>query len=191
MINQGDGSRRDLFRHAVGDWFDNLLAKAEERVVVREYYRPPGALSEVGFLAACTRCGDCIGICPVRAILKVPTDGGFAAGTPYIDPSYQPCVVCPDMPCAAACPTDALNVPANLWLGLRLGALELDPRRCITFEGTECGVCARSCPVGPTAIGMDDAGHPVIRVEGCVGCGVCVKACVTHPSSLTLSHVER
>lgn len=191
MINNGEGTRRDLFRHAVGDWFDKLLESAEERVVVRQYYRPPGALPEVGFLAACTRCGDCISVCPVRAILRVSPDGGFAAGTPYIDPSFQPCVVCPDMPCAAACPTDALTVPAGVWQGYRLGALALDPQRCITFQGTECGVCARSCPVGPAAITVDEGGHPVIRVEGCVGCGVCVKACVTHPSSLSLSHVER
>jgi hypothetical protein len=58
MINHGEGTRRDLFRNAVGDWFERLLASAEERVVVRKYYRPPGALPEVGFLAACTRCGD-------------------------------------------------------------------------------------------------------------------------------------
>ncbi|MEO8295819.1 MAG: 4Fe-4S dicluster domain-containing protein [Gemmatimonadota bacterium] len=191
MINHGDGTRRDLFRNAVGDWFDRMLASAEERVVVRKYFRPPGALPEVGFLAACTRCGDCISVCPVRAIIKVSSDGGFAAGTPYIDPSMQACVVCPDMPCARACPTEALTVPPDLWSGLSMGTLELDPRRCITFEGTECGVCARACPVGSAAIAMDDGGHPVLRMEGCVGCGVCVRACVTHPSSLTLSMVER
>jgi ferredoxin-type protein NapG len=191
MINFGDGNRRDLFRSAVGEWFEKLLESAEDRVVMRRYYRPPGALPEVGFLAACTRCGDCITACPVRAILKVPADGGFATGTPYIEPSYQPCIVCADMPCAAACPTDALTVPPTGWRGLRIGVLELDPERCITFEGTACGVCAQSCPVGPAALTMDEGGHPVIRAEGCVGCGVCVRACVTHPSSLNLSLAER
>jgi MauM/NapG family ferredoxin protein len=190
MLNQ-DGTRRDLFRHAVGDWFERLLESAEERVVTRQYFRPPGALPEVAFLAACTRCGDCITACPVRAILKVPPDGGFAAATPYLDPGYQPCVVCPDMPCAAACPTDALTVPPDLWAGIRMGGLELIPERCITFEGKECGVCARACPVGSSALAMDEGGRPVLKAEGCVGCGVCVRACVTHPSSLKLSHLER
>jgi NAD-dependent dihydropyrimidine dehydrogenase PreA subunit len=37
---------------------------------------------------------------------------------------------------------------------------------------------------------MDEAGHPVIHIEGCVGCGVCVRACVTAPSSFILRHVE-
>ena len=94
-------------------------------MVVKQYYRPPGALPEVGFMAACTRCGDCITACPVHAIMKVPADGGFAAGTPYLDPGFQPCVVCPDMPCARACPTEALTVPEHGWQGLRLGKLEL------------------------------------------------------------------
>jgi len=189
MIHNGEGTRRDLFRHAVGDWFERLLESAEGRVVTRHYFRPPGALPEVGFLAACTRCGDCITVCPVRAILKVPADGGFAAATPYIDPAYQPCVVCADMPCAVACPTDALTAPPDLWSSIRLGALELLTERCVTFQGTECGVCARACPVGSSALAMDEAGHPVIRAEGCVGCGVCVRACITHPSSLKLSHL--
>jgi ferredoxin len=73
---------------------------------------------------------------------------------------------------------------------LRVGALELDAERCITFHGSECGVCARACPVGERALAMDEAGHPVIHIEGCVGCGVCVRACVTAPSSFILRHVE-
>ena len=67
-----------------------------------------------------------------------------------------------------------------------MGVLELDPGRCITFQGSACGVCARACPVGARALAMDDHGHPVLKPEGCVGCGVCVTACVTTPSSLRL-----
>lgn len=99
----------------------------------------------------------------------------------------QACVVCADMPCANACETGALVPPADGWAGVHLGVLELDPGRCITFQGVSCGVCARACPVGERALAMDRAGHPVIRAEGCVGCGVCVTACVTTPSSLKLS----
>src|SRR5207253_2749655 len=68
-----------------------------------------------------------------------------------------------------------------------VGVLELDPERCITFQGVSCGVCARACPVGEKALALDSGGRPVIRPEGCVGCGVCVTACVTSPSSLRLS----
>ena len=191
MFRLGDGNRRDFFRDSLGEWLNRVIDSAEQRVVVKQYYRPPGALPEMAYMAACTRCGDCITACPVHAIMKVPADGGFAAGTPYLDPGFQPCVVCPDMPCARACPTDALNVPEHGWQGLRLGKLELLTERCITFHGSACGACARACPVGEAALVMDEQGRPVIRAEGCVGCGVCVRACVTAPSSLKLTPVER
>lgn len=161
---------------------------AERRVVQNRYMRPPGAMEEVAFLAACTRCGDCIDVCPVRAIIKVSTAGGLAAGTPMIDARLQPCIVCDEMPCAAACPTEALTVPESGWKGYRMGTLALNTARCIAFDGTECGACAESCPVGADALGMDEGGRPVLRPEGCVGCGVCVRACVTSPSSLELQY---
>jgi ferredoxin-type protein NapG len=121
----------------------------------------------------------------VHAILKTPAHGGgLAAGTPYIDPAVQACIVCEEMPCAAACETGALV--ATDWPSVHMGILELDPGRCITFQGSPCGVCARACPVGEQALAMDDHGHPVLKPEGCVGCGICVTACVTMPSSLKL-----
>ena len=185
----GDGDRRNFFRQTLGRVAEEVTKRTERRVAPRLYFRPPGAMEELPFLAACTRCGDCISVCPVDAIVKAPPGAGFAVGTPMIDPTVQPCTVCDDMPCAAVCPTDALNVPVRLWEGLRLAALELSPEQCIAFQGVECGVCARACPVGDAAIALDDSGRPIIKIEGCVGCGVCVRACVTAPSSLELHFV--
>lgn len=185
----GGGDRRSFFRETVGRLAEEVVRRAERRVIQERFVRPPGAIDEVAFLAACTRCGDCIDVCPPHAIIRVPPNGGLSAGTPMIDASLQPCTVCPDMPCAAACPTGALLVPDALWRGYRMGRLELEPERCIAFQGVQCGVCARACPIGETAIALDDAGRPVIRAEGCVGCGVCVQACVTLPSSLKLHPV--
>lgn len=182
--------RRGLFRRAVERWVGDLVERTEDRVLSRRYLRPPGALPELAFLAACTRCGACAQACPPHAILTVRTDGGLAAGTPHLDPAVQPCTVCSDMPCVAACPTDALIRPADGWAGYRLGELTLFPERCLTFHGTECGVCAEACPVGEAALAIDAGGHPVIRREGCVGCGICVRACVTTPSSFQLTFAE-
>lgn len=142
----------------------------------------------MAFLAACTRCGGCAEACPPRAIRTVPADGGLAAGTPYLDPALQPCTVCPDMPCARACPTGALTPPAAGWEGYRLAALEFVPERCVTYDGLACGVCASACPRGERALVIDELGHPVLRAEGCVGCGACVRACITSPSSFVLGH---
>ncbi len=182
--------RRGLFRQGLGRWIEGLVERTEERVVTRRYLRPPGALPEIEFLAACTRCGACADACPPHAIITVRSDGGLAAGTPYLDVRVQPCTVCPDMPCVGACPTPALTRPEHGWTGYRLGELTLEPERCITFHGSACGVCAGVCPVGEAALTIDGAGHPVIRQEGCVGCGLCVRACVTLPSSLQLTLAE-
>ncbi len=182
--------RRTLFKSSVGKWLENLVEQAERRVSPERRLRPPGALPEMAFLSACTRCGECIQACPPFALRKVPTDGGLSAGTPYIDPLIQGCVVCETMPCAAACPTEALTLPPEGWAGYRLAALELIPERCVTFAGTPCRACADACPVGERALTIDENGHPVFRVEGCVGCGVCVRACITSPSSFILRPLE-
>ncbi len=181
-------ARREFFQRTIGKVLHEIAEHAEQRVAPKRWFRPPGAAPEVAFVAACTRCGDCIDVCPVHAIVKTPANGGgLAAGTPYIDPASHACIVCADMPCAAACETGALVVPTDGWASVHMGVLELDPGRCITFQGAECGVCARACPVGERALAIDHRGHPVLKPEGCVGCGVCVTACVTLPSSLKLS----
>lgn len=187
----GPGDRRDFLRQSIGKWGEKLLEQAEERVVQEKYFRPPGALPEVGFLAACTRCGACAPVCPPQAIVLLPPSAGLAAGTPHLNPRYQPCTVCADMPCVAACPTGALTLPSNGWSGYRLGALEFVPERCVTYQGTPCRVCADACPVGEAALTIDEAGHPLLKREGCVGCGVCVRACITSPASFELEMVGR
>jgi ferredoxin-type protein NapF len=184
-----DGDRRAFFRETVGRLVREVVRRTERRVSPMPVMRPPGAIEEIGFLAACTRCGDCIDVCPARAIVPAPAGAGLAVGTPMIDPSVQPCTVCDEMLCAASCPTDALGVPPELWVGYRLARLELIPERCVVFQGVMCGTCARICPIGERALSLDSGGRPVIHAEGCVGCGVCVRACPTTPSSLRL-HLE-
>ena len=100
------------------------------------------------------------------------------------------CVACPDMPCVRACPTGALTLPERGWAGYRLGELEFVPERCVTYQGTPCRVCVDACPVGERALTQDEAGHPVLRHEGCVGCGVCMRECITSPPSFELRAAE-
>lgn len=186
-----DGDRRDFLRSTLGRLATEVAQRTERRVVRERYFRPPGAIDEVSFLAACTRCDDCIAVCPADAIIKAPPRAGLAAGTPVIEPAVRPCTVCVDILCADACPTEALIMPEHGWDGYAMGRLELVPEACIVFQAVTCGVCVRACPVGETAIAEDDAGRPVIKFEGCVGCGVCVRACVTSPPSLRLHLLER
>lgn len=185
------GDRRSFFRRAFGDAARQVARMTEERVVQQRYVRPPGAIPEVGFLAACTRCGECAAACPAGAILHVPSRGGLAAGTPYLEPGRIPCIACDGMPCAAACPTGALELPPGGWATERLGRITFHPERCVTFEGRPCRVCLDACPVGEAALAADEEGRPVLKAEGCVACGVCVRDCITVPSSFTFHPVDR
>lgn len=185
------GDRRSFLRRAFGGAMDHMARATEERLIHRRYVRPPGALPEIAFLTACTRCGECAAACPPAAIRYAGPDGGLAAGTPYLELDQVACIACADMPCAASCPTDALIAPEDGWSGLRLGRITFHPDRCITFRGEACAICVQACPVGPRALVLDTAGHPVLKLEGCVACGVCVRDCPTTPSSLTFASLER
>jgi len=168
------------FRKVLGRAVDVVSAKVGGGV----HIRPPGALPEAAFLAACTRCGACEPACPVRAIRALPTSAGLAAGTPALQVTSQACVMCTDMPCAVACPTAALEVPADLWGSVKMSQIRIDAAQCIAHRDVECGVCARVCPAGEEALRLDANGRPVVGAA-CTGCGACINGCVTSPSSIT------
>ncbi len=71
--------RRAFFQSNLGRILNEVAKRTEERVAPKRWFRPPGAAPEVAFVAACTRCGDCIDVCPVHAILKMPARSTLAA----------------------------------------------------------------------------------------------------------------
>jgi ferredoxin-type protein NapG len=176
--------RRAFFSKGLRRVLGHAVDTVTDRVSSGRFVRPPGALPEAAFLAACTRCGECTRVCPVHAIHPLGTQTGLAAGTPALEVNVTACVMCADMPCAAACPTDALEVPGELWPGTRIATIDIDEDRCIAFRDVQCGVCARVCPVGGPALSLDGGGRPVIG-DACTGCGACISACVTSPSSIS------
>lgn len=187
--SSGPLDRRSFFSQGLTRALREIVGAVEEKVVRAQYQRPPGALPEAAFLAACTRCGECSAVCPVHAITKLPPSAGLAAGTPTLDVAVTACIMCEEMPCAAACPTPALEVPAWGWRDAQVAKVEIDASQCITYRDVECGICARVCPVGEDALKMDDRGRPVIGAA-CTGCGQCLNACVTTPSSLRAHPLE-
>ncbi len=184
MADEAGGplDRRGFFTQGFRRAMQELVGRVE-RVAPAQHMRPPGALPEAAFIAACTRCGDCITACPVSAIHALPPSAGLAAGTPALAVATQACIMCEDMPCAKSCPTPALEVPPWGWRDVRMAEVEVDTSRCITWRDVECGICARVCPVGEDALKLDERGRPVIGAA-CTGCGQCITACVTTPSSL-------
>ncbi len=157
--------------------------------------RPPGALHENDFLAACTRCGMCVQDCPYD-ILKLATLGdGVANGTPYFNARTGPCAMCEDIPCIKACPTTALDHELTDINRSRMGlAVLVDQETCIAFQGLRCEVCFNICPVRNKAIkleirsnkrtGMHAIFPPVVDSSHCTGCGLCEKACILEEAAI-------
>src|SRR5688572_8242908 len=109
---------------------------------LERWHRPPGALPEAAFLDTCSRCGECVRVCPAQCI-KIDGAGVKGAGAPYIDPSEMPCVLCDGLRCMLACPTGAL-VP-TLLADIDMGTAVWREEICLRTRGVECTICVDSC----------------------------------------------
>lgn len=148
--------------------------------------RPPGALSEDSFMNVCSRCGDCMRVCPAQCIIMDST-GAKAGGGPYIDADYKPCILCEGLVCNSSCPTGAL-VP-TLLENVKMGLAEWHQDTCLRHNGDSCTVCIDKCPLGARAIRLNDSGGIEVLNPGCTGCGVCQHECPTYPKSITVAPI--
>jgi ferredoxin-type protein NapG len=142
--------------------------------------RPPGALPEQKFRETCSRCGECVKVCPVQAI-KIDATGLNGAGAPYLDLDTAACVLCTGLLCMNKCPSGAL-VPTPL-ADIDMGTAVWLADSCVRTRGDSCSICVDTCPVGEVAIKLDGNKIEVIR-DGCTGCGVCQNRCPTTPKSI-------
>ncbi|MBT0963096.1 ferredoxin-type protein NapG [Denitromonas iodatirespirans] len=151
--------------------------------------RPPGALPEPEFLAACVRCGLCVRDCPFDTLKLSELGDNVATGTPYFEGRKVPCEMCEDIPCVKACPTGALDRELTDIGKARMGlAVLIDQETCLNFLGLRCDVCYRVCPVIDKAITLELVHNPrsdrhamllpTVHSDACTGCGKCEHSCV-------------
>ncbi len=151
--------------------------------------RPPGALPESDFLAACVRCGLCVRDCPYDTLHLADLGDPVVAGTPYFTARQVPCEMCEDIPCVKACPTGALDRSLTDINKAQMGLAALvDHESCLNFLGLRCDVCYRVCPVIDKAITLETQHNPrsdrhamllpTVHSDACTGCGKCEKSCV-------------
>lgn len=167
--------------------------------------RPPGALPEPDFLAACIRCYRCQDACEPGAIQFYVESHGEHFHTPYVDPAKAGCTLC--MKCGPACPTGAL-LPLEDPAEVDMGSVELREDLCLSYKAksirqeqemlvqlgrkpTEsqaiherrgpCGECYMVCPLRNRAIKLEPGSFlaPLVFTEHCVGCGMCEEICRT------------
>jgi len=161
--------------------------------------RPPGAgvgkAKEEEFLDRCIRCGECMKVCPKKAIQPAGMENGLEGlWTPVIVPEMGYCryeCVPNDVDteagnyCGLVCPTGAIKILTRKEKkSTCIGTARVQRNSCITYSmGYKCGICAGICPVG--AIKMvpstqyRGAGirHPYVNVNKCIGCGACEYIC--------------
>jgi len=146
------------------------------------WHRPPGARPEIDFLNTCSRCGECVRVCPAQCI-KLDHSGGKGAGAPYIDADEMPCVLCSGLDCMHNCPSGALVVTELA--DIDMGTAVWNEYLCVRSHGEECTLCVDNCPVGTAALQLVD-NRVVVNDEGCTGCGVCQNRCPTDPKSIVV-----
>ncbi|MCP3969434.1 MAG: ferredoxin-type protein NapG [Rhodobacteraceae bacterium] len=166
--------------------------------------RPPGALPEDDFLAACTRCGICVRDCPYDILELARLGDDVATGTPYFTARTNPCEMCEDIPCIPNCPTGALDPQLTDIARSRMGlAVVVDQEACIAFQGLRCEVCFNICPVRGDAITIDYQANqrsgkhalfiPVVHSDACTGCGLCERACILQEAAIKVlpAHIAK
>jgi ferredoxin-type protein NapG len=172
--------RRDFFSRS----FNSVKRVSLEAIDVglklkfkRKIIRPPGAIREDRFLMTCSRCDLCMDACPYNAIHKIESvSAGVLMNTPFIDPLFEACRFCEDMPCIKACEDEALILIDEI---APIGLAVVHKEHCLVYQGQRCDYCFNSCPNGLKAISKSEDGTPSIDAETCVGCGKCAYICVS------------
>ena len=182
--------RRAMFRLGLKRLIEPLAGYLAQRFDlarfrVRIVLRPPGALAEADFLRTCYRCGNCVDICPARAIRKLTSDDPELSGTPYIDPDLAACVVCEELACMKTCPSGALKLVGTV-AEIEMGLARWETGACLRTQGDDCTLCVDKCPLGSAALAIAAGGGIQVHDEGCVGCGTCQFYCPALPKAIVV-----
>ncbi len=158
-----------------------LMRGRVRQVSAQSPLRPPWALAEVDFLQACTRCDDCLRVCPERLIQR--GEGGY----PQVDFSAAHCSFCGD--CVAHCEPqalrkmdadDAVRAPWKLWPQVSAA--------CLLQKQVACRSCGDLCDAKAIQFilvaGRGGIPQMQIHTEDCTGCGACVAPCPTQAIAL-------
>lgn len=154
--------------------------------------RPPGSLPEKDFLELCTRCDECVKVCPTNtlqpALFEAGVEGMF---TPIVVPRIAECrEKC--AACSEVCPTGAIQPfrfedknPRLTDTPLLVGVATIDRNTCRAwYKNQKCSVCDEQCPydaiASPVVDGMQ---RPFVMEQFCTGCGSCERECPIEPAA--------
>lgn len=149
-----DISRRKFLR---GDF-------SARKVVVR----PPWARDETAFLAACTRCCDCVNVCPQHILVL------DQKARPTVDFSRGECTFCGE--CAKACQPQALEKREGAPPWQFKAQIQ---NNCLAKTNVVCRACGDACAVQAIRFSPAPmaAAQPAVDGGLCTGCGACYSPC--------------
>ncbi|MGC8667779.1 MAG: 4Fe-4S binding protein [Chthonomonadales bacterium] len=184
---------------------DNYQGRMRRYPKNNKAMRPPGALPEREFLSACTRCAECMKVCPTNALQPAFLETGLEGiWTPILVPSIGPCAEkC--TACGDVCPTHAIR--PFTWQDkrykIKMGLANVNRSTCIAWNGgRDCVVCAEVCPYSAVVFRdtwddtlqkdpsrpITDPGNkgrmkrvPTVDEKLCTGCGICEYHCPVLP----------
>jgi len=147
--------------------------------------RPPGAQDESRFAGVCTRCGNCLRVCPSGIIERDFGQNGWAnLFTPvlHFDNDYcrEDCIRCTEV-----CPSGAIvRLSLTEKISIQIGLPQVNMNVCLLDDDRECSVCKRWCPYDAIRYVFSETQYtlvPQIDPKKCTGCGACEAACPTEP----------
>ncbi len=162
--------------------------------------RPPGVPDvneDVVAFTRCTRCSECIRVCPTGGLQPAVMDAGVEGmGSPILIPRLGYCDYSCNA-CGQACPVQAIPPLSLDEKRTRvIGLAYIDENRCLAWsDHTPCIVCEEMCPVPEKAVWLEDANVlqpdgtqvalqlPHVRRELCIGCGICEYKCPVNGQS--------
>lgn len=177
-----DMQRRGLLASAAAGALAAFAVKkdAVAKVNPNRLIRPPGALPETEFQAACIRCGQCMKACPTNTLQPCLFESGIGGiWSPRLDTRLAGC----DQTCAlcgSVCPTGAIReLPLEEKKHAKLGTAAIDTGRCLVWaQDRLCLICDEQCPYNAIVFRWKDGSRkPFVVDTRCNGCGFCEQVC--------------
>lgn len=129
--------------------------------------RLPWSIAEAAFTDGCSRCRDCLPVCPTGIIQR--GDGGF----PVLDFQRGDCTFCGA--CVDACHEPLFQPRSEKPFAhvMQIGG------NCLPKQGVECRSCGESCEVQAIRFQFNARrlAEPQLDAGLCTGCGACVAVC--------------
>jgi len=178
------GVKRRFFLLTLLGGIAGLILMPRKSLAAVSFVRPPGSVNENIFTGLCTRCGNCINVCPESIIFPDFGSSGISGFlTPILRFSGKYCNEWCSK-CVDSCPTAAIRRISLEQKRLTvIGTSRINKSLCLAWTyKQDCMVCQEFCPYQAIAIVKNGGVNcPEVNEALCRGCGACESQCPAIP----------